>query len=48
MFGILGINLMKDKLGYCEGVEDYYGVSRAQCEALSKNNPQIVRFLLIH
>ena len=22
MFGILGINLMKDKLGYCEGVKN--------------------------
>ena len=32
MFGILGINLMKDKLGYCQGVEDYYGVSKSQCD----------------
>ncbi len=31
MICILGINFVKGKMGYCEGVDDYYGVSKSVC-----------------
>ena len=36
MFAILGQNLLKGKLGYCNmpGSQSYYGVSQAQCQGL--------------
>ena len=27
MFGILGMNLMSNKMGYCSGVDNYYNIS---------------------
>ena len=34
MFAILAINLLKEKMSYCSGVEDIYGVSQSQCEEM--------------
>lgn len=31
MFGILGLNLMRGKLGYCEGVSNVYGINKQFC-----------------
>lgn len=31
MFGILGLNLMRNKMGYCDGVTSVYGINRDTC-----------------
>ena len=31
MFGILGLNLMRGKLGYCYGATNYYGINKDTC-----------------
>ena len=31
MFGILGLNLMRGKLGYCDGTSNIYGVNKEYC-----------------
>jgi len=38
MFAILGISLLGGRLGYCDvGTNDYYGISRSECEEMGKN-----------
>lgn len=37
LFGLLGVYLLADKLGYC-GIEEYYGVSQQQVNYLKYSN----------
>jgi len=32
MFAILGLNLMREKMGYCHGVENYFGINKNVCD----------------
>jgi len=32
MFAILGLNLMREKMGYCYGVENYFGINKNACD----------------
>ena len=29
MFGILGLNLMREKMGYCKGIDDYFNINKS-------------------
>ena len=35
MYAILGVFLIKGKLGYCD-IEDYYNVDKVKCDAMGK------------
>ena len=28
MFGILGLNLMREKMGYCKGIDEYFNINK--------------------
>ena len=28
MFGILGLNLMREKMGYCKGLDDHFNINK--------------------
>jgi hypothetical protein len=34
MFAILAISFMKEEMGYCQGVPDYYGITKSHCLSL--------------
>ena len=36
MYAILGVFLIKGKLGYCD-IEDYYNVSKTMCEEMGED-----------
>jgi len=36
MFAILAISFLKDEMGYCQSLDDYYNVSKSHCLALGE------------
>ena len=48
MFAILAINLLKEKMSYCEGVDDIYGVGQTACEEMGLYRNRMILILNIY